>query len=134
MSKLDKYFDSRAKDKRFKLLHEESDYLKLLKDEAKIKIADEEPKAEQEKGSSEDGQTLLNESENLTEDEEFSAEKIMEAWLEDTFNPDEIKEISIAVARKASDATEKKAYTLKKRKLTPGRTGKTARQVRMGRV
>ena len=134
MSKLDKYFDSRAKDKRFKLLHEEGSYLNMLKDEAKIKIAEQEPQEEQEKGSSEDGQTLLNESENLTEDQDISEEEVMEAWLEDTFNPDEIKEISLSVARKASIAAAKKARYVKAKKLTPGLTGKAGRKVRMGRV
>ena len=147
MSKLHKYFDSRAKDKRFKLLHEESSYLSMLKgkttveeaEEADTVLLNEAELSGQANADAEDAGDDSTDSEDvkpgdMKETIDFTEEDIMEAWLEDTFNPDEIKEISISVARKASVAAAKKVKLLKKKRLTPGLTGKSGRTVRMGRI
>jgi len=139
MSKLDKYFNSRAQDKRFKLLHEENSYLKMLKGETSL--AEEAKEKETELlNEADDLATSDDEGEDQPEDQspeggsDIKESEIMEAWLEDTYDPEEIEEISISVARKASAATARKVASLKKRKLTPGLTGKAGRKVRMGRV
>lgn len=129
MSKLDKYFNTRATDKRFKLLHEESSYLTMLKDEAKIKITDEKPVVKED-SEDETGQVMLNESDDLVIDEE----DIMEAWIEDTYDPEEINEVSISIVAKTAKKAAIKAAKLKKQRLTPGLTGNAKGKVRMGRL
>jgi len=147
MSKLHKYFDSRAKDKRFKLLHEESSYLSMLKgkttveeaEEADTVLLNEAELSGQANAAADDAGDDSTDSEDVDPAEmketiDFTEEDIMEAWLEDTFNPDEIKEISISVARKASVAAAKKVKLLRKKRLTPGLTTKGKKPVLMGRL
>ena len=135
MSKLDKYFDSRAKDKRFKLLHEESSYLDILKGRAGF--IDKGKSEEVTEESEVDGQTILPESEDP--DNEID---VMESWLEDTFDEQPLDEISASILKKSvkvSDrvvkmgkgAKAKRIAALRTRRLSPG----TARgAVRMGRI
>ena len=149
MSKLHKYFDSRAKDKRFKLLHEESSYLSMLKGKTTVEEAEEADRvllneaelSGQANADAEDAGDATKDSDmeevnpgDMKETIDFTEEDIMEAWLEDTFNPDEIKEISISVARKASVAAAKKVKLLRKKRLTPGLTTKGKKPVLMGRL
>jgi len=147
MSKLHKYFDSRAKDKRFKLLHEESSYLSMLKGKTTVEEAEEADRvllneaelSGQANAAADDAGDDSTDSEDVDPAEmketiDFTEEDIMEAWLEDTFNPDEIKEISISVARKASVAAAKKVKLLRKKRLTPGLTTKGKKPVLMGRL
>ena len=134
MSKLDKYFDSRTKDKRFKLLHEESSYLDILKGRAGLLGTE---KAEEVAEESEvDGQTLLNESEDIDPDNEID---VMESWLEDTFDEQSLDEISASILKKSVNVSDraaklvkgKRRAALRARRLSPG----TARgAVRMGRL
>jgi hypothetical protein len=60
MPRLNKYYESRSNDKRFKLLHEEATYLDILK--GRIGLTEKDPDAEiVEDYELEDGQTMLNE-------------------------------------------------------------------------
>ena len=62
MPRLNRYYESRSNDKRFKLLHEETSYLDILK--GRSGLVEQDPDAEVvEEYQLEDGQTMLNEEE-----------------------------------------------------------------------
>jgi len=121
MARLNKYYESRSNDKRFKLLHEDASYLDILKHGGGL--TEQDPDAEVvEETVLEDGQTLLNEEVEVTD------EQIMAEWAKDNLD-----EISISIVRQTAKETAKKASKLRKVRRT-STLAPTGRKVRMGRV